>query len=106
MDAIDTDAPKTATSSTSISSYSSRKGALVWFFRKSRDRWKAKSKDLNTSIKKLRNRIADLIKSRDKWKLKAEQSANQIAELKSQVVSFLDEIAALSEENAALKKKK
>ncbi len=33
--------------------YSSRPGALIWFFRKSRDEWKAKCSGAHTSIHKV-----------------------------------------------------
>lgn len=106
MDAAGKDASKKDKSSRKSSSYSSRPGALVWFFRKSRDQWKDKCKDLKTLLKKFKNRVADLTKSRDKWKLKAEQSASLIAELNSQLDSIRAENAALREEIATQKKKK
>jgi chromosome segregation ATPase len=106
MDATGKHASKKAKSSRKTSSYSSRPGALVWFFRKSRDQWKDKCKDLKTLVKKFKNRVADLTKSRDKWKLKAEQSAIRIAELNSQLDSIRAEITSLREENTTLKKKK
>jgi hypothetical protein len=45
--------------------YKSRPGALAWCFRKSRDFWNAKYRDLKASFKRLTNRVADLTKSRD-----------------------------------------
>ena len=105
MDATGKDASKKAKSSRKTSSYSSRPGALVWFFRKSRDQWKDKCKDLKTLVKKFKNRVADLTKSRDKWKLKAEQAAIRIAELNSQLDSIRAENTTLREEITTLKKK-
>ena len=44
--------------------YKSRPGALIWFFRKSRDRWKQKYQVLKATVKKHKNRVADANKSR------------------------------------------
>ena len=35
--------------------YTSRPGALIWSFRKSRDRWKSKYQDLKVTVKRLKN---------------------------------------------------
>ncbi len=78
---------------------------MFWFFRKSRDQWKDKCKDLKTLLKKFKNRVADLTKSRDKWKLKAEQSDIRIAELNSQLDSIREENAAFREEITTQKKR-
>ena len=45
--------------------YKSRPGALVWFFRKRRDGWKRKYRDLKATVKAFQNRIADLTTSRE-----------------------------------------
>jgi len=45
--------------------YTSRPGALVWFFRKSRDRWKRKHQDLKATVKGFKNQIAAVTKSRE-----------------------------------------
>ena len=49
--------------------YSSRRGVLVWFFRKSRDNWKSKYQTLKASLKREKNRVADVTKSRENRKL-------------------------------------
>ncbi len=67
--------------------YKSRPGALIWFFRKSRDGWKRKYQDLKVSAKQLKNRIADLTKSRDQWRLKAERAQEQLAILQAETDS-------------------
>ena len=64
--------------------YKSPPHALIWFFRKSRDLWKSKYQELQASIKRLKNRVADVTKSRDQWKLKAEQSNNQLTVLEAE----------------------
>ena len=54
--------------------YTSRPGALIWFFRKSRDGWKRKYQDLKVTVKADRNRRIDLTKSRDRSQQKDEQA--------------------------------
>ena len=68
--------------------YKSPPHALIWFFRKSRDLWKSKYQELHASIKRLKNRVADVTKSRDQWKLKAEQSNNQLTVLEAENASL------------------
>jgi chromosome segregation ATPase len=78
--------------------YKSRPGALIWFFRKSRDRWKCKCQGLRAALKQLKNRVADLAKSREQWKQKAEQAQGQLAALEVQIVGLQAEVAALTSE--------
>jgi chromosome segregation ATPase len=78
--------------------YKSRPGALIWFFRKSRDLWKNKYQELKVSFKLLKNRVADLTKSREFWKEKAKQAQGQVAALETQIVSLQAEVAALTSE--------
>jgi|APDOM4702015191_1054821.scaffolds.fasta_scaffold26494_2 hypothetical protein len=59
------------------SRFKSRKGALIWFFKKSRDNWKAKYTELKASEVKLRKKVAYLSEVREKelaafTKMKAE----------------------------------
>ena len=68
--------------------YKSPPHALIWFFRRSRDLWKSKYQDLQASIKRLKNRVADVTKSREQWKLKAEQSNNQLTILEAENASL------------------
>jgi hypothetical protein len=67
--------------------YLSRPGALIWSFRKSRDRWKAKHQGLKASVKRLKNRAADVTKRRDLWRLKAERAATRIAALQAELAA-------------------
>jgi chromosome segregation ATPase len=78
--------------------YTSRPGALIWSFRKSRDRWKRKYQDLKATIKGYKNRIADLTKSREQWRLKAEQAAVRLAALETEAAALRAESAARAEE--------
>jgi hypothetical protein len=72
--------------------YKSRPGALIWFFRKSRDGWRRKYLDLKATEKGYKNRIADLTRSREQWRTEAQQagerlaaSAAELAELRARI---------------------
>jgi hypothetical protein len=86
------------TSEPGTKEYKSRPGALIWFFRRSRDLWKGKYQRLKASFKRLTNRVADLTKSRDLWKEKAKQADGQVAALEAQIVGLQAEVAALVSE--------
>jgi chromosome segregation ATPase len=77
--------------------YKSRPGALAWFFRKSRDGWKRKYRDLKATIKGYKNRIADLTKSREQWRAKAEQAGQRLSALEAENAELRARIAAAEE---------
>jgi hypothetical protein len=77
--------------------YTSRPGALIWSFRKSRDRWKSKHQALKASVKQYKNRAADLTKSRDRWRLKAEQATTRLAASEAEVAALRAEAASHAE---------
>ena len=77
--------------------YASRPGALVWFFRKSRDGWKRKHQELKATVKGFKNRIADVTKSREQWKMKAEQALARLAATEAEVARLRAEITARGE---------
>jgi chromosome segregation ATPase len=77
--------------------YKSRPGALAWFFRKSRDGWKRKYRDLKATVKGLQNCIADLTKSRQQWRGKAEQAGQRLAALEAENAELRARIAAAEE---------
>jgi chromosome segregation ATPase len=77
--------------------YTSRPGALIWSFRKSRDRWKSKHQTLKASVKQHKNRVADLTKSRDQWRLKAEQATTRLVALEAEIATLGAEAAAHAE---------
>jgi hypothetical protein len=93
--------PVEATPTPSRKDYTSRRGALIWCFRKSRDGWKRKYQDLKATVKGFKNRIADLTKSRDQWRLKAEEAAAHIAGLEKETATLRGKIAAQAEEKKA-----
>jgi chromosome segregation ATPase len=77
--------------------YKSRPGALVWFFRKSRDRWKRKHQDLKATVKGFKNQIAAVTKSREQWRLKAEQAGERLSDLEAEVAGLRAQLAAQEE---------
>lgn len=81
--------------------YTSRRGALIWYFRKSRDGWKRKYQELKASVKQLKNRVADVTKSREQWRLKAEETAARLAASQAEVAALRAADAARAEEKKA-----
>lgn len=80
--------------------YSSRPGALIWFFRKSRDQWKAKHQDLKATVKGFKNQIAAVTKSREQWRLKAEQASERILALEAEVKQLRAQAAVAGKKTA------
>jgi hypothetical protein len=74
--------------------YTSRPGALIWFFRKSRNRWKRKHQDLKATVKGFKNQIAAVTKSREQWRLKVERASERISALESEVKELRAQAAA------------
>jgi hypothetical protein len=74
--------------------YKSRPGALIWFFRKSRDGWKRKYQDLKAAEKTSKNRIADLTKSREQWRTKAQQAGDRLAAAEAELAELRARLAA------------
>jgi hypothetical protein len=91
------DATAELTAELTSSEFTSRPGALVWFFRKSRDRWKKKHQDLKATVKGFKNQIAAVTKSREMWRLKAEQASEWIAELEAEVAGLQTQLAIQDE---------
>jgi hypothetical protein len=65
--------------------YTSRPGALIWFFRKSRDGWKRAHQDLQATVKRFKNQLAALTKSREQWRLKAQQASERASALEAEI---------------------
>jgi chromosome segregation ATPase len=74
--------------------YSSRPGALIWFFHKSRDQWKAKCRQAKDSLKREKNRVADLAKSREHWRAEAERAGRRAAGLEAEVAELRSRLEA------------
>ena len=96
MDA--TVADRDATQADDSTGYKSRPGALIWFFRKSRDRWKRKHRQLNATLKRYKNRVADVTKSREQWRLKAETVNERLAVLEAENAELRTAISVREEE--------
>lgn len=82
---IDDEISSSSDPASAVNAYKSRPGALIWFFRKSRDRWKLKHQQLKATVKGYKNKIADLTKSRQRWKLEAEQAALRVTQLETEL---------------------
>lgn len=74
-----------------------RPGAWMRFLEISRDGWKRKYKELKDSIKRLKNRVADLTKSREQWRSKAEQARDQVSVLEAEIASLRVLVAVSTE---------
>src|SRR5689334_22403137 len=74
--------------------YASRPGALIWSFHKSRDQWKAKCRQAKDSLKREKNRVADLTKSREHWRTEAERAGRRGAELEAEVAELRSRLEA------------
>jgi uncharacterized coiled-coil DUF342 family protein len=85
--------------------YSSRPGALIWFFRKSRDGWKRKHQDLQATIKGFKNQIAAVTKSREQWRLKAEQASERVSALETEVRELRAQAAASADKKNGPRKR-
>jgi len=74
--------------------YKSRPGALIWFFRKSRDGWRRKYQDLKAAEKAHKNRIADLTKSRERGRTEAQQVGERLAAAAAELAALRARLAA------------
>ena len=55
-----------------LRTFRSRVSALAWFFRKSRDRWKAKYQTAQQMLRSFRADLRGVRRSREKWRRQAE----------------------------------
>ena len=76
--------------------FKSRPGALVWFFRKSRDLWKSKAQKFRAALQHERKQAAAVTRSREQWRSKARQAA-------AEALARQQELEALRRDNAALR---
>lgn len=88
------DATAKLTGTRSREDYTSRPGALIWFFRKSRDGWKCKHQDLQATVKGFKNQVAAVTKSREQWRLKAEQASERASALEAEVSELRAQVEA------------
>lgn len=88
------DATADRATTTPSATYSSRPGALVWSFRKSRDGWKRKYQELKAQVKAYKNQIAAVTKSRQQWRAQAEGTHEQLATLQAENAALRTRIEA------------
>jgi chromosome segregation ATPase len=88
------DATAEANAAATREDYKSRPGALIWFFRKSRDRWKGKHQDLKAKVKGFKNQVAAVTKSREQWRAKAESAGEQLTALETENAALRAQIVA------------
>src|SRR5271166_3082758 len=91
------DATAEANATATREDYKSRPGALIWFFQKSRDRWKSKHQSLKAKVKGFKNQVAAVTKSREQWRAKAERAGEQVTTLETENAALRAQIAALEE---------
>ena len=65
---------------------------LVRFFKKSRDRWKAKYQTLQTKMKRFRNRVADATRARDRWRERAETAEAEAKRLRVELAAGAESV--------------
>jgi uncharacterized coiled-coil DUF342 family protein len=93
------DATAELTVTPSCEDYTSRPGALIWFFRKSRNGWKRKHQDLQATVKGFKNQIAAVTKSREQWRLKAEQASERASALEAEIRELRAQVEAVAKKN-------
>jgi hypothetical protein len=74
--------------------YKSRPGALIWFFKKSRDNRKDKYRSLKVSVQGLKNQLAAVTRSRAEWRAEAEGAGRRAAALEAELAEVRGRIAA------------
>ena len=83
--------------------YTSRPGALIWFFRKSRDGWRRKHQDLQATVKGFKNQIDAVTKSREQWRLKAEQASERASALEGEIRELRAQVEAVDKKKPTRK---
>jgi uncharacterized protein YceH (UPF0502 family) len=91
------DATATVDAAATHEDYKSRPGALIWFFRKSRDRWKSKYQKLKATVKGFKNQSAAVTKSREQWRAKAERAEQRVSALETENAALRAALAAWEE---------
>lgn len=81
--------------------YRSRPGALVWFFKKSRNNGKAKYQALQASVKGLKNQLAAVTRSRAQWRAEAEGAGRRAVALEAELAELRDRIVAADPQKKA-----
>lgn len=80
--------------------YKSSKRALAWFFEVSRDKWKARCREVREALRGKAAQVAQAAHERDAWRAKAEAALRRAAELESQVVHWQTQFEIESKKTA------
>ena len=80
--------------------YKSSKRALAWFFEVSRDKWKARCREVREALRGKAAQVAQAAHERDAWRAKAEAALRRAAELESQVVRWQTQFEIESKKTA------
>lgn len=94
------DATSERPATTDPATYTSRPGALVWSFRKSRDGWKRKYRELKARVKGYKNQTAAVTKSRERWRAQAQDARRQLAALRAENADLRARADALKKKTA------
>jgi uncharacterized coiled-coil DUF342 family protein len=76
-----------------VRKFTSPLSALVWFFRRSRDGWKAKYQSVQGRLRRMDNEVRDVRKSREKWKREALELQAEVRRLRSERRALQEEFA-------------
>jgi hypothetical protein len=85
---------------TAVRVYKSSKQALAWFFEASRDKWKARCRELRELLRGQAAQVAQATRERDAWRAKAETALQCVAECESQVSHWRAQYEAESKKTA------
>jgi hypothetical protein len=66
---------------------------LVLFFRRSRNRWKAKYRVLKDEHKLMGNQVRAVERSREKWRQDAQQARQQLRQLQQELQQYKKSVA-------------
>lgn len=62
------------------------KQVLVWWYRKSREKWKQRSTKLQVKVRGFKVNVADLQRSRETWRTRAEIAEQELRDIRAQAV--------------------
>lgn len=71
-----------------LTRFSSPVSKLLRFFERSRDRWKAKHRELKKRCKYLANQRRAVEKSREHWRSRVQEAEKRVAELEREIATL------------------
>lgn len=87
-----------------MSEYKSSVNRLARLFKRSRDKWRERSKAKQKRIRALETKVRDISKSREQWKQKAKQAQQELAALRDKVKDQIETSEASPKEEAEIEK--